>query len=162
MIAGLPRYHACAFVHSKVDSWLCGFEEGKSVISVLLVDDMPEVLEVLELMFLHHNQAVKVIGKARNKDQADDILQNNTVDLISIDIHMGEHTGFDLCRTVHRTLPHTFITICSADGTEENKKLALSCGAHYFLQKPVDLGCVEQLLEEYHDWKTKREGSHFI
>lgn len=124
------------------------------MISVLLVDDMPELLEVLEMMLIR-NPEVHVVGKARNINQADDILQNHTVDLISIDIHMGEYNGFDLCRTVHSTLPHTFITMCSGDGTEENKKFALSCGAHYFLQKPIGLDGIEQLFSEYYQWKYK-------
>ena len=95
------------------------------MVRVLLVDDMPDILEVLELMFSFQPD-VKVVGTARNNAEAQIVLNHKAVDIISIDIYMGSDNGFDLCRAVHRTMPQVFITMCSSEGS-----VALCCVTSY-------------------------------
>jgi CheY-like chemotaxis protein len=124
------------------------------VVRVLLVDDSREVLEVLELVYSFH-PSIAVVGTALNNVEALDFLKHNLVDVISIDINMGKYNGFDLCRTVRRTMPHVFITMCSAVASDENQRIAQSLGAHYFLQKPVGIDDIQQLIDAYYAWRNK-------
>lgn len=122
-------------------------------VCILLVDDSPEILELLTLSY-HARDDVRVVGKARNYDDAVKLLGSTVVDVISIDVHMGQFTGFDLCRTVRRARPDVFITMCSGDASFAAKQLAESCGAHYYLEKPIDFERIDRMLQVYNDWIT--------
>lgn len=125
---------------------------GGEVMSMrmLLVDDSPELLDVMESMYRF--KRVDVVGTARGNEEAQDILNKKSVDVISIDIYMGKYCGFDLCRTVRRTLPHVFITMCSGEASVEMKDIASSCGSHYFLEKPIGVENIDALVQTYHEW----------
>lgn len=125
------------------------------MVRVLLVDDMPDILEVLELMFSFQPD-VEIVGTARNNDEALAILKHKTVDIISIDIYMGSYNGFDLCRAIRRSMPNVFITMCSSEGSPANRRLALSLGAHFFLEKPIRLEDVQSLVSAYHNLLSQR------
>jgi DNA-binding NarL/FixJ family response regulator len=118
------------------------------VVRVLLVDDIPDILEVLELMFSFQPN-VEVVGTVRNNDEALAVLKHKAVDIITIDIYMGNDNGFDLCRAVHRIKPQVFITMCSSEGSPSNRQMAMTLGAHYFLEKPIRLEDVQSLVGTY-------------
>ncbi|GMA64788.1 response regulator [Alicyclobacillus fastidiosus] len=119
-------------------------------VRVLLVDDSREALELLELLYSFRN--ADVVGTALNFEQAKEIIERNNIDIISIDINMGEFCGFDLCRTVRRTRPNVFITMCSASDSEQDQRMANSCGAHYYLQKPIGFNDIDELMKAYFLW----------
>ena len=122
---------------------------------VLVVDDDRMVLEVLQLLYSIHPMVRSTSG-ARTYDEALMVLRSCTVDIVSIDIDLGRTTysGFDLCRTIRRTVGRVFITICSADGTPDNRRIAEFLGAHSFLQKPVNLSDIGRLMDEYEKWRS--------
>lgn len=124
------------------------------MVRILLVDDIPDALEVLEMIFAV-NPNVEIVGTARNNDEALEVLKHTVVDLISIDIYMGMYNGFDLCRTVRRKMPQIFITMCSSEGSLENRRFASSLGAHFFLEKPVSIKNVSDLIDSYQQWSVR-------
>ncbi|MCL6442299.1 MAG: response regulator [Alicyclobacillus sp.] len=121
------------------------------MVRVILVDDAPELLEVLKWMYSLHPD-VQVVGTARNNDEALELLKRIEVDIISIDIYMGKYNGFDLCRSVRKMMSHIFVTMCSSEGSGENKRIADSLGAHYFLKKPVQPQHIQELIDTYLRW----------
>lgn len=122
-------------------------------IRMLLVDDSPELLEMMESMYRF--RSVDIVGTARGNDEAHTILKRKPVDIVSIDIYMGEYCGFDLCRDIHRTMPEVFITMCSSEMSCEMKAIASSSGSHYCLGKPFGLADVEELVRAYYQWTSQ-------
>ncbi|MCL6446370.1 MAG: response regulator [Alicyclobacillus sp.] len=121
------------------------------MIRALLVDDSPEILEVLRMMCQATGE-IEVVATARNNQEAMAALEHIDIDLISIDILMGSFNGLDLCRSVRRRSPDVFITICSAESSEDNRRLAASCGAQHFLDKPVRMEALNELIGAYRVW----------
>ncbi len=127
---------------------------------VLVVDDNRMVSEVLQLLYSSH-PTVRSVSGAGTYDEALTVLRSCTVGIASIDIDLGQsaHSGFDLCRTIHRTMGNVFITICSADGSPDNKRTAALLGAHSFLQKPVTLTDIGRLMETYEKWQSNESST---
>ena len=64
------------------------------MLKALLVDDEDNNLE--NLQFLLHNdcEGVKVVGKAKNANQAREWLADHTADVVFLDINMPGENGF--------------------------------------------------------------------
>jgi two-component system response regulator PilR (NtrC family) len=120
-------------------------------VRVLLVDDQPEILEVLELLYSMVS-GLKIVGKARNISEAKECLRRQEVDVISIDIFLGRENGFDLCQFVTEAMPHIFITMCSSEGSADNRRTAQLYGARFFLEKPVKVENLTDLVGAYHQF----------
>lgn len=67
-----------------------------------------------------------------------EFLQNHTVSLLLLDINLGDHSGFDLCKKLRQTLsiPILFISACSDD---DNILTALNIGGDDYISKPFKL-----------------------
>ena len=65
--------------------------------------------------------------------------QNNSTELILLDINLGDGNGFDLCKELLETtnIPILFI---SARGSDDDKIVALNIGGDDYIQKPYSLG----------------------
>ncbi len=86
---------------------------------------------------------------------ADDCLKfllKSTVELILLDINLGDGSGFDLCRKLRETtdIPILFI---SARTSDDDKIIALNIGGDDYIQKPYTLGVllakVKAVLKRY-------------
>ncbi|GAB6190819.1 sigma-54-dependent transcriptional regulator [Desulfocastanea catecholica] len=102
---------------------------------VLIVDDDPSILEVLEARLM---AADFKIYKAANGADALEILKQNPVDILVSDIKMPEMSGLELLektRTIFPELPVIFLT---AYGTIPDAVDAVKAGAVDYLTKPFD------------------------
>jgi len=78
--------------------------------------------------------------------------QDNTADLILLDINLGDSSGFDLCKRLRETtnIPILFI---SARQSDDDMLLALSIGGDDYIQKPYSLSVllakVKVVLDRY-------------
>ena len=122
---------------------------------ILVVDDVPENIRLLEAVLAPHNYKVLT---AASGQEALDIVSREAPDLILLDILMPEMDGYEACQRLRhdpksRVLP--IIMITSSAGPE--KLRALEAGADDFIPKPFDkaelLARVKSLLrvKEYHD-----------
>jgi Response regulators consisting of a CheY-like receiver domain and a winged-helix DNA-binding domain len=88
--------------------------------------------------------------------------QNNTADLILLDINLGDSSGFDLCKRLRETtkIPILFI---SARQSNDDMLLALSIGGDDYIQKPYSLSVllakVKVVLERYRSAPTPPVGA---
>ena len=82
----------------------------------------------------------KVLGCYRFTSAAEcyEFLEQNTVDLILLDINLGDGSGFEVCRKVRedRQLPILFI---SARQSDDDVLVALSIGGDDYVKKPYSL-----------------------
>ncbi len=86
-----------------------------------------------------------------------DFLRDNAVDLILLDINLGDASGFDLCKRLRETtnIPILFI---SARTSDSDLLLALAIGGDDYVQKPYSLSIllakVKAVLRRYQSGET--------
>ncbi|WDL96517.1 response regulator transcription factor [Alicyclobacillus sp. ALC3] len=105
-------------------------------IRTLLVDDSPETLEALALLY-GSNQEIEVVGTVQTASEALTFLESTSIDLISVDIHLGADNGFHLCSEIHESYPDVFVAMCSLEDDDSYRHMAQQTGAQYYMGKPI-------------------------
>ncbi|MCB1984782.1 MAG: sigma-54-dependent Fis family transcriptional regulator [Burkholderiales bacterium] len=116
----------------------------KSAPHVLIVDDEPDIIELLELTLARMGMNV---FSTKNTHEAISILQSRTFQLCLTDMRLPDGTGLDLVQYIsqhHAGLP---VAIITAYGTTENAVAALKAGAFDYLTKPVSLKQLRDLVK---------------
>ncbi len=104
--------------------------------NVLVVDDELGALTLIGIML--ERGGFNVL-KAKDADSALAMLDQNTPDLMILDVMMPGITGIELCRIV-RTREETLTTpilILSARGDAESVMQGMEAGANDYLPKPI-------------------------
>jgi DNA-binding NtrC family response regulator len=104
-------------------------------IRVLIVDDDPSILEVLEARLTAAGFAVQ---KAVNGPEALELLQKNQIDILVSDIKMPEMSGLELLEKTRLILPQLPVIFLTAYGTIPDAVQAVKAGAVDYLTKPFD------------------------
>ncbi|MFO0595560.1 MAG: hybrid sensor histidine kinase/response regulator [Myxococcaceae bacterium] len=102
---------------------------------LLVVDDSSQNLEILSTLLSAHGHEVRT---ATGGQQALQLVDQRTPDLVLLDIHMPDLDGFEVCRTLRERydsaqLPVVFL---SAQNDPINKVKAFQLGAIDFVTKP--------------------------
>src|SRR5690348_8595341 len=100
--------------------------------TVLLVDDIDEVREVLRLWAEH--RGLEVVGEARNGREAVDLAARLRPDAIILDEEMPTMTGLEAMPRLRRRLPDAKIVFYSS-GMQQTQGRALALGANAYLTK---------------------------
>jgi putative two-component system response regulator len=112
-------------------------ENGFSGAKILLVEDDPQAVGVLEPILISKGYSVTV---ARDGMEGLDKIKTISPDLVLLDIDMPRMDGLEVCRSVKndpatRLIPVVMLT---GYGDLENKIEALQAGADEFLNKPYN------------------------
>jgi signal transduction histidine kinase/CheY-like chemotaxis protein len=106
-------------------------------VSILVVDDEPEVLATLEGILRHHGAEVLTAASA---DEALTLLKQHQLTVLVSDLSMPGRDGFDLLRAV-RALPSPAraipAAVLSAYLATEHASAAAAAGFQLFIEKPV-------------------------
>lgn len=123
---------------------------------VLLVDDEPHVLSVLNIFLKKNNYEVLT---ANNGRQALESVINNNPDIIITDIQMPKMTGQDLCEEINSQFPEsdkTLIVMTSRTDTEL-REWAKKHNNIIFMEKPLSprtlVAKLRELVSENHKMK---------
>jgi len=105
---------------------------------ILIVEDVPNVLELLEVTLRFKGYAVIT---ARNGEEALEVISKTRPALIVTDILMPKLDGYAFVQKLRldpgtRTIPVVFLSATYV--TPEDKEFALSLGASRFMEKPID------------------------
>jgi two-component system, OmpR family, alkaline phosphatase synthesis response regulator PhoP len=120
---------------------------------VLIADDNPQILELLEAYLEPLNLQVRLAADGESTLAA---VERDEPDLILLDIMMPRRSGFEVCRLLkddprYRDIPIIMVTALNEMGDLER---ARECGAEDFLSKPVNkielLARVQNLLKLRH------------
>ena len=103
-------------------------------IRILLVDDSPHFLEVA-LTFLHLHQPQAVLETATYAEEAIEKSRQLELDVILLDLNLGDHFGLDLIEHFRENLPHGKIIILSIMNGEAYRAASLRAGADAFVDK---------------------------
>ncbi len=104
---------------------------------VLIVDDNPQILELLEAYLEPLQRDVRL---AADGEAALAAVEREEPDVVLLDIMMPKRSGFEVCRTLkedprYRDIPIIMVTALNETGDMER---ARECGGDDFLSKPVN------------------------
>lgn len=110
---------------------------------VLVVDDEPDILELLELTLLRMGLEVE---RASNVREALHRLDNNSYNLCLTDMRMPDGEGLDVVRHIAANNLDVPVAVITAHGNLDNAVAALKAGAFDYLSKPVALDQLRALV----------------
>ncbi|MDQ7799189.1 MAG: response regulator [Candidatus Edwardsbacteria bacterium] len=103
--------------------------------SILVVDDQPLNIELLEAYLIPHGYE---IVKAASGQEALEIISNNQIDLILLDVMMPSMNGFEVCRILKKRAEYLPVIMITALGSRDSRLKGIESGADDFLSKPFD------------------------
>ena len=105
--------------------------------SLLLVDDDPDILGLLQSQFRDEPFDVFTAGEG---ESAFNIIRNEKLDLIVLDVNMPGLSGLEICRTLKadKNTQDIPIIILSARNEEIDRVLGLEFGADDYVTKPFN------------------------
>lgn len=116
----------------------------------LLADDHPIFRNGLKLILTYEMDMY--VAEATNGMEALEYLQNNTVDLVIIDIDLPGINGLDVVRNIRKSRSAVPVLIMSALPADEYTERAVKAGASGFLNKQADkltfMGAIRSLFRE--------------
>ncbi len=111
---------------------------------VLLVDDEPDIVELLEMALLKMGLAV---DKAGNVREAQEKLAARRYDLCLTDMRMPDGDGLQVVQYITQHNLDVPVAVITAHGNMENAITVLKAGAFDYLAKPVSLDQLRALVK---------------
>jgi two-component system, NtrC family, response regulator PilR len=103
---------------------------------VLVVDDEPDIRELLELTLVRMGLDVASVGTIA---EAKERLRQDRYDLCLTDMRLADGEGLDLVRHIAGHAAEVPVAVITAYGSAENAVAALKAGAFDYVSKPVGL-----------------------
>lgn len=113
-------------------------QPDKNIISILLVDDIPENRENIKKL-LGFEQDFKVIGTAGTGREGVEFAKQHKPDIIIMDINMPDMDGLQATEIITRQVPRSAIIIMSVQNDSDYYRRAMGAGAKDFLTKPINM-----------------------
>ncbi|WP_455199717.1 sigma-54-dependent transcriptional regulator, partial [Kaarinaea lacus] len=109
----------------------------------LIVDDEPDIRELLELTLGRMNVDTKAVA---NITDAKALLKDHPFNMCLTDMKLPDGNGIDLVEHMQSNYPDTPVAVITAHGNMELAIKALKAGAFDFVSKPVDLQMLRNLV----------------
>lgn len=123
--------------------------------NILFVDDEIKLLKILSSSFKKKNY---VIYTASNGEEAKDKLEDNTIDIVFLDLKLPDTMGLELLEEFSSTYPDKAIIIMTAYGDIESAVSAMKAGAFDYISKPAKIKEIEVVIQKAQKWlDIKRE-----
>lgn len=113
-------------------------QEKKDVITILLVDDIPETRENIKKL-LAFEPDFKVIGTAGTGREGVEVAKKETPDIIIMDINMPDMDGLQATSLITKQVPTAAVIIMSVQNDPDYMRRAMLAGARDFLSKPINM-----------------------
>jgi two-component system chemotaxis response regulator CheB len=111
------------------------------LIKVLVVEDSPVVREFL-VHILGSDPAIRVVGTARDGEEALEAIARKQPDVVTMDVHMPKMNGLDATRRIMEICPTPIVVVSgSTDAAEVATTFeAMEAGALAVLRRPAGIG----------------------
>ena len=127
------------------------------VSNILIVDDNPEIREIIEILLTGEGF---LTFQAKDGMTALKLLQEQDFDLIILDIMMPGINGYQTCLEIRKS-SNAPVLFLSARTKDSDKTLGFSSGGDDYLAKPFSynelISRVKALIRRYHVYKGKTE-----
>ena len=112
--------------------------------TVLIVDDEPDIRELLEITLGRMNLATFA---AENVAQAKQLLKEQTFDLCLTDMNLPDGNGMEIVSLINAEHPQLPVAMITAHGSMDSAIEAMKSGAFDYVQKPMDLDQLRALVD---------------
>lgn len=112
--------------------------------NVLVVDDEPDIRELLEITLSRMNLNSFAAANVR---EAKTLLEKKQIDLCLTDMKLPDGNGIDLVEHIQEQHPNIPVAVITAFGSMETAIKALKAGAFDFVSKPIDLKMLRGLVD---------------
>ena len=103
---------------------------------ILIVDDDPGVLTVMDLLFrTRQHEPTAVLGG----DKAQDVIRDEEFDLMISDMRMDPVDGLSLLKQAQRDKPGMPVIMVTAYDSREVREECFAAGASAYLSKPFEM-----------------------
>jgi two-component system, NtrC family, response regulator PilR len=116
---------------------------GSEKATVLIVDDEPDLLELVSLTLSRMNLQART---ASDVNSARRMLKSEKFDLCLTDMRLPDGDGLDLVAWIQQNRADLPVAVITAHGNVESAVRALKLGAFDFVSKPLDLGVLRKLV----------------
>jgi DNA-binding NtrC family response regulator len=113
--------------------------------TLLVVDDEPQVLKVIERLASKVGFAVATCGSGAD---AMGMLMRRPADLAMVDLRMPEVNGLELLRQIRASVPGCEVILMTGFGAVDSAVEAIKLGAREYLTKPFDFERLRQVLSD--------------
>ncbi len=79
-------------------------------------------------------------------DQALELLQSRSFDLVLSDVRMPGRSGLQLMRDIRERFPQIKVIIMTAHGSSETREQVEAQGGFFYIEKPFDVGYLKQII----------------
>ncbi len=111
---------------------------------ILIVDDEPDICELLEITLRRMKLDVQTSQSVREAQRA---LQIERFDLVVTDMQLPDGNGMELVQYIQKQHPNLPVAVITAFGSIDMATAALKAGAFDFVSKPVDLPRLRELIQ---------------
>lgn len=115
------------------------------MISIVVVDDDIDILNLLKKILTKHNYRVHIFERPK---EAFTYIKNHKPHITILDIIMPELNGIDLLKKIKTEFPDIHPIILTGNATLENTISALQNGAENFIQKPFNVSELLNIIEK--------------
>src|SRR5271169_515479 len=120
-----------------------GARSGSAQPLVLVVDDEPDLLELVSLTLSRMHLKTRT---AADFASAQRLLKAERFDLCLTDMRLPDGDGLDLLAWIQEQYPQLPVAVITAHGNVESAVRALKLGAFDFVSKPLDLSVLRKLV----------------
>ena len=118
-----------------------------SPIKVVLVDDVPSILNRLESLLASLEEVV-VVGNAENVADALALIERLRPDAIVLDLRLPDGNGTQVLKQAKEGADAPGVIVLTSHPSPQVRKACLALGADYFFDKSLEFSRVTQALAE--------------
>jgi DNA-binding NtrC family response regulator len=122
--------------------------------SILIVEDEPKMLRLLELNLSEEGYAVE---SAQDAESGLKLLRQGKIDLVLTDLKLPGMDGLEFLQAVKRSNAHLPVIVMTAYGTVETAVEAMKAGASDYVLKPFSMEEIKLLIRKELDVRHLRE-----
>lgn len=111
--------------------------------NILVIDDEPDILKLLSITLSRMGLGYTCAGNLKEAYQA---LSDHEFQLCLTDLKLPDGSGLTLVETMQNQYPHIPVIVITAHGSMDVAIKAMKYGAFDFINKPIDLQHVRQLI----------------
>ncbi len=112
--------------------------------SILIVDDEVGPRESLRMIL----KPIYEIYTATNGDEALQVIQNENIDLVTLDLRMPGLSGIDVLREIKKIRGDVEVIVITGYGTLTNAQEAIRYGAGDFISKPFNVADIIAIISK--------------
>jgi len=120
------------------------FKESMEKIKILIVDDEKDTLEAMQ-MGLQLQKKYNILT-ADSRNDAINKIKKESIDVIVTDLKLKDGSGLEIISFIHDNYPGIKIIMVTAYGTIDTAIKAMRGGAYDYLQKPIRINDLKQLI----------------